>query len=390
MRDRVSRGASKAGRTIKFEPIVSREEFAALEYEWDAFLSKTQVPSPFQSWDYLDVWWAVYGQKGYDVRFYVARGSEGQLVGAAPLMISQKGAFPGARGRFRHLALMGGVGEMTGESLELPALAGYELAVGVATADLIGHALHGLWDVLYFHLVPAESASVRALLAQLSRHGLITNTTSSLPSPYLPVDANWDDYMKCRSSKFASRMRYIRSYANRHYAMKLHTVGRNYPLDDAMGHLVRLASVRWGRAARAFHTPEFIDFHQQLAPRFLAKGRLVLGILELNREIAGAAYNFVFDDKMWGYQCPWDTRFKAAKAGNILHLWTAKTSFDMGLRELDTLPGDSGYKDEWTTKAHVLNIYEGACPDNLGGALFKIARQLDRLCKQKPATIPNS
>jgi hypothetical protein len=380
----VSGDATEVEPVIKLEAIVSREEFAALEHEWDDFLSKTQTPSPFQSWDYLDVWWTVYGQKGYDVKFYVARDSNGQLIGAAPLMISQKDAFPGARGRFRHLALMGGVGEMAGESLELPALAGYEQAIGEATADLISQSFKGLWDVVYFYLVPEKSSSVQTMLEKLSKYGITTKTTSSLPSPYLPVESSWDDHMKTRSSKFARKMRYIPSCAIRRYAMKQLVIDQDISLDDAMGHLVRLANERWGTESKAFHTPEFIDFHKQLAPRFFAKGRLSFGVFELNGEVAAAAYNFIFDDKMWGYQCPWDTRFKAANAGNILHIWSAKTAFDMGLRELDTLPGNSGSKDEWTSDAHMLNIYEGACPGNLGGALFKIARKLDRLLKQKP------
>lgn len=386
----VAPDTSIAGPVIKLEPIGSREEFAALEYEWDAFLPKTQVPSPFQSWDYLDVWWAVYGQRGYDVKLYVARDSDGQLIGAAPLMLTQRGAFPGSRGRFRHLALMGGVGEMPGESLELPALPGYARAIGEATADLITESLQGLWDVVYFYLVPEKSSSVRFMLEALSKYGITTKTTSSVPSPYLPIESTWDGYMKTRTTKFQRRVRYIESYANRNYAMKRLMINEDISLNDAMGHLVRLASERWGAESKAFHTPDFIAFHKQLAPRFLAKGRLCFGVLELDGEIAGAAYNFVFADKMWGYQCPWDTRFKAARAGNVLHLWSAKTSFDMGLRELDTLPGPSGYKDEWTSEAHVLNIHEGGCPDNLGGALFKIARQLDRLLKQKPTTISNS
>ncbi len=81
------------------------------------------------------------------------------------------------------------------------------------------------------------------------------------------------------------------------------------------------------------------------------------------------------------------SKFKAAGPGNLLYIWSIKATFDMGLRELDTLPGESGAKDEWSNDAHILNIYEAACPKSMGGTLFKIARKLDDVIKQK--TNPN-
>lgn len=372
----------KAESAIRLEP-VSQARFALLEVEWDDFHARTQVPSPFQSWDYLHCWWQVYGDKGYDVKMFIARDSDGKIIGAAPLMITRRGAFAGSRAKFRHLAFMGGVGELLGESLELPALPGYEQALGEATADLIVSSFSGQWDAMYFYLVPETSASTRAMLDRLATHGVATKKTHSLPSPCVTVDGTWDDHMAARPTKFASRVRYIRSYAQRRFDLKLHDVTDVAALDDAMDHLVRLAVGRWGDEAQAFHTPDFIEFHRQFAHRFLAKGQLSFGLVEMKDEIAGAAYNFVYDDKMWGYQAPWDTAFKAARAGNLLHICTTQKTFAMGLREYDTLPGDSGYKDEWANSSHTLDIYEGAHPGSLGGTLFKMARRLDKILKHK-------
>mgnify|MGYP001812344867 CR=1 FL=1 len=374
---------------IQLKP-VSREEFTLLESEWDTFHAQTQIPSPFQSWDYLSVWWQVYGDKGYDGKMFIARDDNGQIIGAAPLMITQKGAFAGSRGKFRHLAFMGGAGELLGESLEIPALPGYEEFIGEAVADLILDTYNGQWDVAYFYLVPETSVSTHAMLKKLAEHGIATKATSSLASPCITIDGTWEEHMESRSTKFASRVRYIQSYATRRFDMKVHAVENASEFDCVINHMVRLSMARWGDEAQAFHTDAFTEFHRLFAPQFFSKGGVSCGTIELKGEIAGTAYNFVYDNKMWGYQAPWDMKYKAARAGNLLHIWSAKNACDLGLRELDTLPGDAGYKDEWTDNEHTLNIYECAHPGTVGGTLFKVARKIDRMLKHKPNPVTSS
>ena len=76
---------------IKLQQIKTREQFQELENEWDAFLLNTQTPSPFLSWDYLDVWWDVYGDKGFDVKLYITRDSQGGVDGCYPIDDFSKG-----------------------------------------------------------------------------------------------------------------------------------------------------------------------------------------------------------------------------------------------------------------------------------------------------------
>jgi len=369
---------------IKLEQIKTREQFQKLENEWDTFLLKTQTPSPFLSWDYLDVWWDVYGDKGFDIKLYITRDAGGRLTGAIPLMITQKGAFGGARSKFRHLAFMGGVGDLAGESLELPTLRGHEISVGKAAAGLISETFKGQWDVLYLYLVPHDSRSTNAMIRDLAYAGVPVKTVSSLPSPILPITSSWDDYMQSLSAKTRGNVRRARNKAIKNQGMKELKVGEDVPFEQAYEELVRLADLRWGpQASSAFHTPEFIDFHWKLGPRFAEKGMLAFSLIELDGKYAGAAYDFVFDQKKWGYQIPWDPAFRSATVGNLLHALSIKNSFDQGLREIDFLPGDSGGKNTWAKYARPLNIYEAACPRSMGGTLFSIVRGIDRMLKQK-------
>lgn len=369
---------------IKLQAISTRKEFTALETEWDAFLLKTQTPSPFLSWDYIDVWWDVYGNKGFDVKFYIARDSNGRLIGAAPLMISQKDAFAGARSKFRHLSFIGGVGDLLGESLELPALPGYEVALGEAAAELIMQEFQGQWDVLYFYLVPHDSRSTNTMLRHLAMAGVGVRTVASLESPIMPVTGSWESAVQKRSKNTRNRIRQMYPVPRGKYMHEQCLVGEDISLEAGYEELVRLAEARWGQdESRAFHTPEFVDFHWKLAPRFLAKKQLHFGLIKIKDEYAGAVYDFTFANKKWGYQMPWDLKYSQERVGNMLNIWSLADTHDQGLREFDFLPGDSGVKDRWATYHRVLNIYEAACPRSMGGTLFSLARGIDRLLKQK-------
>lgn len=369
---------------ITLQPIQARSEFTDLEAEWDDFLLSTQTPSPFLSWDYIDVWWDVYGDKGFDVQLYIARDEAGKLIGAAPLMISQKGAFSGARSKFRHLSIIGGVGDLLGESLELPAIKGYEVALGEATAELIRAQLHGQWDVLYFYLVPHDSRSTNTMLRGLAKSGVGIKTVSSLPSPCTPISDTWDASYKNRSKKMKENIRKLYNNPRGQYAHDRHVVGQDIEFEPAYEELVRLAEARWENdSLAAFHTPEFVDFHWKLAPRLLAKGQLMFGLLRKENEYAGAVYDFIFNDKKWTYSMPWDPAYAKSRIGVSLNLWSVADAHDRGLKEVDFLPGESGIKDRLAKYQRTLNTYEAACPHSMGGTLFSLARGIDRMLKHK-------
>lgn len=370
---------------VKLVRVSTRDEFSTLEHEWDRLVLESQTPSPFMSWDYLDVWWSVYGNLGYDVHLYIARDEDCRLVGAVPLMITQRGAFPGARGKFRHLAFMGGVGEMLGESLELPALPGYEKAVGNAAARLVLGTLAGKWEAVYLYLVPDQSVSTHTMVERLNQAGIPLKKTHTLASPYLSTDGeSWEDFLATKSKSFRKNVRNGESAAIRKHGMRRLRAGEDISFGNGIRQLARLSSRRWGSEAQAFHTPEFVAFHHRLAPRFAGKGQLSCSFMELDGKIAGGLYDFVFANKMWGYQAPWDARFGKASPGFLLNVWSVRDAFVNGLGEFDTLPGEaSGYKQGWTDNQHSLSIYEAACPENLGGALFTIARGIDRMFSGK-------
>lgn len=373
-------GKPEAASNLKLVPITTREEFSSLTQEWCQLITQMQTPSPFLTWDYLDVWWSVYGETGYDVHLFIVRNKSGKLVGAIPLTVTQRNTFRGTIGRFRHVAFIAGIGEMIGESIELPALPGHERAVGEMAARVIAEDLKTMWHALYLHYVPEQSISTHAMIDRLNQLGVSIQKIKSLSSPYLRTDqCSWDDYLASKSKNFRKNIRQSMSYAEKHCHMKILRVGDDVSMEVAMDHLIRLEKVRWGNEIQAFGTPRFIDFHKKLAPRFYQKGMLDFFLIELNGEIAGAAYDFVYADKWWGYQAPWDKAFQKASPGLLLNIISLKSVFDRSLQEFDLLPGDTNYKNRWTDSEHILHVYEAASPWKFAGYIYAGIRKLQKM-----------
>lgn len=370
---------------LKLEPVVTRDEFGMLKSEWDMFLFKTQTPSPFLSWDYLDVWWDVYGEKGFDFRFLIARDTEKNIVGAAPLMISQKGAFPGTRSNFRHLSFIGGLGDTTGESLELSALPGYEVLLGEAVAEHILRSMRGQWDVLYLSMIPHDSRSTNAMIKKLAEAGIVIKTVCSTASPILPITTSWEDYMSAQTVKVRERI--AEAFTNgvdRSSDLELLRAGREIPLEVAYEEMIKLSKLNKNHTfSRIFETALMIDFHWKLAPRLLEQDKLFFGLVKMEGQFAGAVYDFLDERKMWARQALWDPQFESRDIKLILNTWSDKTAFNRGLQEIDYLLGTSGRDLNETRYARTLNIYEASCPRSLGGTLFSLARGIDRLLQPK-------
>ncbi|MFK7910209.1 MAG: GNAT family N-acetyltransferase [Akkermansiaceae bacterium] len=371
---------------LTLEPVKSRTDFSQLKDEWDQFLAKTQTPSPFLTWDYIDVWWDVYGDRGFTPKLFIARDLEQNIIGAAPLMISERGAFQGARSKFRHLSFIGSLGGAAGESLELPVRRGYEGVFGEAVANHILDELKGQWDVLYLSMVPHDSRATNMMIKKLAEAGIMIKTVSSTASPILPITKSWDDHIAHQEIKVRERI--AAAFSNGIQTadhLQLIRVGVELDLETAYEELIRLSKLSDDDAfSRVFETTDMVDFHWKLAPRLIDQGKLFFGLVKINGEYAGAVYDFLDDHKMWARQALWDPKFEQADIKLILNTWSDKVAFDHGLQEIDYLLGNAGREVSETRYTRTLNIYEAACPKSLGGKLFKLACGIDRLLQPNP------
>lgn len=73
---------------LTYEKIVSVEKFIELRGEWNSLLNKSDNTVPYLRHEWLESWWYGFGQ-GHRLHVILVR-DNGQLIGAAPLMVSRR------------------------------------------------------------------------------------------------------------------------------------------------------------------------------------------------------------------------------------------------------------------------------------------------------------
>jgi CelD/BcsL family acetyltransferase involved in cellulose biosynthesis len=112
---------------------------------------------------------------------------------------------------------------------------------------------------------------------------------------------------------------------------------------------VALHNLRWDGRGRsdAFHTPELIAFHRDLAPLAFARGWLRLYVLRLNGRQAASLYGFLYGGKFYFYQSGFDPAFAKYSVGLLTMGLAIQDALKEHVVEFDLLHGNEAYKDHW-------------------------------------------
>lgn len=122
---------------------------------------------------------------------------------------------------------------------------------------------------------------------------------------------------------------------------------------DAIGHTHKR---RWGSES-GFHNSYFVEFHHGLIEKSFANGSVDLVKLQVNDDVIGYLYNFIYRNKVLfylsGLDCMVENRFKP---GLVLHSMCIQSYMDNGVDEYDFLGGKAQYKKSLGSEADKLSI----------------------------------
>jgi CelD/BcsL family acetyltransferase involved in cellulose biosynthesis len=127
--------------------LMNKQDFRALEQEWEDLYHNSPLSTPFQSWSWLYSWWESYGDD-YELRLITVRDGT-LLVGIIPLMLER-------RWGFRTLLFIGKEQEFG--QLDLLARKGWEDKVCEAGMQALRQMM-GSWHVLNLQALSPASAA---------------------------------------------------------------------------------------------------------------------------------------------------------------------------------------------------------------------------------------
>jgi CelD/BcsL family acetyltransferase involved in cellulose biosynthesis len=360
---------------VRLSIIRDEAGFAALEPVWDALLARSSTHSPFQTWDYIRLWWAECRHE-FQLCIGVVHDDEEQIAGIAPLCIG-RGA-DGTRQHLRHLGFMNGMGEVQGERLDFLVPAGREGEITPVLITIVTESRH-LWDVVRLNKVPTESLNYSYLLSELRWAGSGTGVLNLTECRFIKLPSTWDEYAIRQSGNWRRKMRKRWEQISEGRQMRTVMVGKDgSAVAPAIERFFELHAMHFPEGVSSFLRPRSLKIHRQLMTKWLLDGRASLCMVEADGVFIAGIYTLKSGDEVLQYQLGWDSQYARFGLGNLAMKWAVECAIQAGARCYDLLPGDYEYKLQWCNDRRLVSDVECFHPYRPSALVFRALRTLKR------------
>lgn len=271
-----------------------------------------------------------------------------ELLGIAPLMIfrdSYKG-IPYKR--------LGFIEDPNAPSMDLIIRQGEEERVIHAFLDYLLHHANRLWHVAVLMKVPNASATIAVCEDFFSQQKTRYLLRDGQNSPYIPVNSNWETFLKSTSVKFRKQLRNKINKLNGAGEVKIEVwqdVGVDGKhLNDAMSASSRSWKHRVGTSMTS--TPEREKFFKLLSDAASKNGWLRIWLLSLNGDPIATEYHLEYKGRTHAMRGDFDEFYDSFSPGSVLEAHIIEHCFKNGLLEYDFCGLPYGYKMRWTSLLH--------------------------------------
>ena len=320
---------------MRITTAVGKGAIRELKSEWTALQGLCPTITPWQTWEWNDTWWSLYGSRR---RLHVVmfHNSAGELVGLAPLCISPYLGTP--------LRRLSWVGTGPSDYLKPLALPKFEHEV---CSGLIAHLSEGPrdWDVADLQQLPEGAA----MLNCASRVADCCSVSPLEPCPYLSLPGNWAALNAGFSKKFRYNLGYYDRLLARDVGETTYRTASEETLERDLDTLFDLHQRRWRARSLpgALALAKVQTLHRTSARRFLANGWLRLHMLEAGGETVGALYCYALNSRTFYYLGGFSLDHHKYSPGMLVTAAAVKQAIGEGCTEFDFLRGHEPYKYRW-------------------------------------------
>jgi len=330
--------------------VTQYEDFINLKKDWNNLLQLSEeIDNVFLRHEWMDVWWQAFGQK--NELCVLLFHHNGQLKGIAPFMLlsSTYKNIPYRR--------LGFIEDANAPSLNFIIQRGFEGSSIRSFLQFILGQFRSAWDVAIFNKIPKQSTAYAALIADLSKSKSNHIIRQSQNSPYIPVNGEWETYLKSTTTKFRKQLR--------NKANKIHRAGdvlfeQSQAISSAANLLeeaFKVSSKSWKHkeGTSMDSTPERRKFFTLLSKVAEDNGWLSIWLLRLNNEPIAIEYHLEYMGRTHAMRGDFDESYRKLSPGSVLEAHIVEHCFKNGLKEYDFCGLDYRYKTLWTKYYHDRN-----------------------------------
>ena len=325
---------SSVKRNLMIECIESIEDLASLSIEINRL---SNVPFLQTAW--MVAWLQAHRPQYESIKFLVCR-NHGEVIAFLPLVLCR------SLKKGRHLVFVGS-GKASADFMTIP---GEESAcpdVVNAFSDWIWN-IRSQWDLFELDGVQCNDSAIRELVKNLNEKGGQSALLPSLSTWRTQIPEDWQAFeaaMSKNSRKKSRRLARGLEEANAEFRY----VDDRASLEQGLSILKTLHTKRWVSLGEpgCYATPGFDEFIELLAQAHLQQGTLRLVWLELDGYPIAADIGFVVGDGLFTYQGGIEPDQLKWEPGRSILRCQIERAMDEGLKFVDFLRGDEGYKSRW-------------------------------------------
>ncbi len=299
------------------------------------------APSPMQSPEWLQAWWASHGSSRTQLCVVVVRTADHQTIGLAPFYMRDNWT-EGRSIRFL------GSGRACGDFQTLLSAPEHAAAVGKAIGDwLLANQSELNWSLLELEGVTDNDPAIGALASRL-RRGRCSQYEVDLESTWrLDVTKGWAGFHEGMSKTQRRQTRNLVNRFDKNNDLQVRFVQEPAELHWALSVCVDLHQRRWQAAEEpgCFADSRFHRFIEFACAEMAAQNAISFAVLE-DRGVPIACHFYLNDaaGNKYMYQSGRDPAREAEGVGRILNAIAVREACEAGIQFIDFLRGDETYK----------------------------------------------
>lgn len=328
--------------TLRVRRLTATDGFASMAGAWSDLAEQSAQADPFASYDWFECCRVAAGDRTQEL--LVVEDSVAPIA-LIPL-VHWKGRLRGLP--VRYLGLLDCPDSPVADVLQT----GPCLPVVRALLDHV--AARSDWDILELGRLPAGSATLKALEAEL-RGRLRWRRAGGDLSPYLAIEGPWAAFYASRSQRFKKTIRNIQNRLERLGSVTVEEHPALVPGDALFEELIELTARSWkaDRGIAIATMPRMREFFGELSRRATARGWLALWVLRLDGRAIAMEYQLRANGVAYALRADYDLAHAASSPGSALNFAIARALFERGdVREYQMGPGQNEYKMRWASGCH--------------------------------------
>lgn len=303
---------------------------------WNELAQAGISDTPFARHDYLSQWWRTMGGGEWNEAelILISASEEGQLVGIAPLFQSRH------EGR-EALLLIGSIEvsdylDLIVRPQDLPRFLG-------ALLDYLHDSPRWNSQPLDWYNVADSSPTLAALQAEAERRGWTYRRETYRPTPHIMLSGDFEAFLGTLDKKQRHEIRRkMRRAAENPAPVSFHIVESPEELESETEAFLHLMAQDANKAE--FLKPAMREHMRAVIRQAFAGKYLWLAFLTVNGEPAAAAFNFDYQNKIWGYNSGVSREHMELSPGWVLLTHEIEWACEHGRTEFDFMRGDEDYK----------------------------------------------